>query len=138
MESLTKTKPNPAGRLPDLSPPSSLLGERCCLQMAPVPRVPLAEAAQLPSDSGQQSFVTLLLLIPQQKIQLKELLLTDLTYKHLLSGFEYIPLSPQGEGRNLPQQIKAHRCQTVFLPLLLQSFSWLMPWGSQRWQGESP
>lgn len=106
--------------------------------MAPVPRVPLAEGAQLPRDSGHQSLVTLLLLIPQEEIQLRVLLLTDPTYKHLLSGFEYIPLSPQAEGRNPPQQIKAHSCQAVSLPLLLQSFSCLMPWGSQRLQGESP
>lgn len=54
--------------------------------MAPVPRVPLAEPedAQLPSGSDQQSFVTLLLLIPQQKIRL---LLADPTYKHLLSEY---------------------------------------------------
>lgn len=99
---------------------------------------PVAGGAQLPGDSGQQSFVTLLLLIPQEEIQLRVLLLTDPTCEHLLSGFEYIPLSLQAEGRNPPQQIKAHRCQTVSLPLLLQSFSCLMPWGSQRWQGENP
>lgn len=87
-----------------------------------MPHVPLAEPvaedAQLPSDNDHQSFVTLLLLIPQEKIRLRVFLLTDPTDKHLLSGFKCIPLSPQAGGRNLPQEMKAHRCQTVSLPLL--------------------